>query len=117
MTSEAPAYTSNDVVTGMCLWEAFLNLAAGPDEGQEVSAEEAELQEEAENLLSDEGAFTMRNALVRLVAPCMEGWNDFRSGEPDGSEQFDWEWCPKFVRATMQDGSLEAAIAAEYRAD
>lgn len=114
ITTETPTFTASDMVTAMCLWQAFLDLSGGT---RKRGKAEKELRERADEMLSDEGAFTMRNALVRLVAPCMEGWNDFRSSEPDGSEQFDWEWCPKFVRAAMQDGSLEAAIAAEYRAD
>ena len=111
-TTETATFTATDVVTGMCLWEAFLALTNDVEDTGEAS-DDAE-RERADELLSDNGSFTVRNALVRLIAPCMDGWRKVTEHKPDGAMEFDWEWCPQFVRTAIQNGSLKAEIAAEY---
>lgn len=105
-------FTAADMVAGMCLWEAFLALTRKPVGNVDPGV--AALHRSANDILSDEGSFTVQNALVRLVVPCMAGWSGSSAERPDGPSEFDWEWCPKFVRTAMTDGSLEAAISAEH---
>lgn len=117
MISEDPTFTSSDVVTGMCLWEAFLLLARHPEDGEEIPEADEELRRKAEGMLSEEDPLTMRSAIARLIAPCTAGWREFVARDPGGEAQFDWDWCPRFMREAMRDGSLERAIAAEHVAD
>lgn len=135
-TQEAPTFTAANMVTGMCLWEALLALAASgrqhdeiedaivmadedddarsdasPDDGE---GSDEDLAAKAEEMLGDHGSFTLRAALVDLAKPCEEAWDAHIAGK-DTSEQFDWEWCPAFIKGSMRDGTLEAAIDGQYR--
>lgn len=132
MNSEPTTFGEDEVVTGMCLWEAMLDIARAPegetdgdgpvldeDEGDagaedDGDAPEADPQQIAAGMLDDNGSFTIRAALVDLVKPCQEGWAAERDAKGDDAGQFDWDWCPAFLRRAVVDGTMEAAIERQY---
>lgn len=127
-TQDAPTYTESNMITGICLWEAFLALTATPqddgddgDDGDEeatddtgTDATDADPTSVAGEMFDGHGSYTIRAALISLVKPCEEAWTAHSAGKDDG-EQFDWDWCPRFLRGAISDGSLAEAIEGQYR--
>lgn len=127
---QAPTYDGEGVVTGMCLWEAMLALAnpaeeegdepmidedADEHDGAGETSEAVDVAVTASDMLSDHGSFTVRSALVDLIKPCEEAWAAEREAKGDDAGQFDWDWCPAFLRQSILDGSMEEALERQYR--
>lgn len=96
-----PRFNDSQMVTAMCLWEAWLDLlgeAKNGDEDPDVKAGQA--------FVDEHGSFTIRSALVELVEACDDGWQALQALTDDDAPCFDWEWCPSFVRSCINNGTM-----------
>lgn len=74
-------FNEANLETGMCLWEAMLEISDRPD----VAAR-----------FNDVGTVAMRHAVMTLIADCERGWEEL-GDEQDRHAPYDWEWCPRFL--------------------
>jgi hypothetical protein len=98
-------FEEDAVMTGLCLWEAWLEFTTGTD------ADDAPLREELEQLREDHGTFTCRQAMIDLISSCdaaYEAAAALGGGEYGGA--FDWDFCPIFLREHVLDGRVRRAI-------
>lgn len=137
MSDETVTFTERNMITGMCLWEAFLDLTTvtpdtdadeegaspadgedeaenGDDAGAVASGDDGAVRDAASEMVGDHGSFTIRSALVDLIGRCEAEWEAHVQREGDNGDQFDWDWCPRFIRAVMTDGTLDAAVDRQY---
>jgi hypothetical protein len=98
---DAPRFNDSAMVTGMCLWEAFMEISRSDESS-------------AAKLLGEHGSFTIRGALVDLVEACDDGWQALNALTDDDAPVFDWEWCPDFLKACIKNGSMERALQGQY---
>jgi hypothetical protein len=88
--------TEANVETAMALWEAALELR------DELPA----LDEAWEEV----GTAQFRHTIIAMVPACEKAWEDARETETE-HEPYDWEHCPRFLRAQFADD--EAPICAQ----
>lgn len=76
-------FTTDDVFTAMCLWEAAVELKA---DSPRFAAYWDEI-----------GTVCMRYEVALLVKSCEATWSKKVIANPDISEAFDWGHCPSFL--------------------
>lgn len=109
----APTFTEDELVTAMCLWEAWLDLdAVLRAENPDPRAFEA--AQVAQDMEAGHGSFTVRAALVDLVKPCDDGWRAVGALTDDDAPVFDWEWCPRFLIDALANGMMRQALDNQY---
>lgn len=101
-------WTTANLETAMCLWEAALDLR---DRLPALSAE-----------WEAHGTVALRHRLISLVPACEKAWEDARAA---GTEQvpYDWEHCPAFlisefgplVERRSVDGPYRPHLAEAFR--
>ena len=92
--AELPAgvtFNEANLETGMCLWEAMLEIRDRPD----VAARFDEV-----------GTVAMRHAVMTLIADCEREWEEARDRDEDHSP-YDWEWCPAFLERNLARLGIE----------
>lgn len=78
-------FTEANLETGMCLWEAILEIRDRPD----VAA-----------AFEQHGTVAMRHATMTLITDCERGWQEGEARGDDNSP-YDWEWCPAFLERNL----------------
>lgn len=79
--SAGVTFSEANLETGMCLWEAMLEIRDRAD----IAAR-----------FEDVGTVAMRHAVMTLIADCEREWEAARNLDEDHSP-YDWEWCPSFL--------------------
>lgn len=112
MSMGRPHYSASQVMTGLCLWEAVLEIRNETDPISPPGAPTRDAKA-LDELFDAYGSFTMREATIRLIEDCDLAWD---AGEAMGEQQmsFDFEWCDIFVRGALNDGRLEAVLRGTY---
>jgi hypothetical protein len=101
-TENQTNFTEAEMITGMCLWEAWLELIVDrPAPMDEVYKTAIEMQD-------GNGAFAMRSVMLALVKDCDTAWEAADQLHEQGS--FDWDWCPSFVRGSLKSGRLAELV-------
>jgi hypothetical protein len=99
---QRPSFIDAEMITGMCLWEAWLELIVDrPAPMDQVYKTAIELQD-------GNGAFAMRSTMLALVRDCDTAWEAADQLDEQGS--FDWDWCPTFLRGAIESGRIEQLV-------
>lgn len=108
-----PTFTEDELVTAMCLWEAWLDLV-NLTRSSGVEPELLRAAQMAKQLQNEYGSFTIRGALADLVRSCDDGWRAVSALTDDDAPVFDWEWCPRFIQDALVNGMMRQAIDGQY---
>lgn len=100
-------FNEGEMVTGMCLWEAWMELTKDrPAPTDQVYALAIQLHDGI-------GAYGMRSVMSDLVRDCDAAW-DAASKLEQAPDSFDWDFCPNFLRGAVLNGRIEQLIAKQY---
>ncbi|MGA1853014.1 hypothetical protein VH570_19460 [Sphingobium sp. HT1-2] len=92
--AEMPAgvtFNEANLETGMCLWEAMLEIRDRHD----VAAR-----------FNDVGTVAMRHAVMPLIGDCEREWEEL-GDKQDQHAPYDWEWCPAFLERNLSRLGVE----------
>jgi hypothetical protein len=96
-------FTDAEMITGMCLWEEWLELITNRP------APVDEIRKMATDLQDGHGAFAMRSVMLQLVRDCDSAWEAADKLQDQGS--FDWDFVPRFIAGALKSGRI-AELAA-----
>jgi hypothetical protein len=106
---DQPQWTSDEVHTAMCLWEAWLEL-----ENQQALGKETELAIEMQRLREAHGTCSLRLMLVSAVKDCDIAWEAYEALQGD-SICFDWEFVPEFLAGQVLEGRFSDDNVHQWR--
>jgi hypothetical protein len=101
------AFDESEVMTALCLWEAWLTLEQGD------LAEQADLRAKMEELRDANGSFCMRQAMIDITRDCDTAWEAAEALGYD--ESFDFDFCYEFLIGWINDGRLADRIMQQYQ--
>ena len=86
-------FTQGEAYTAMCLWE---EVTAG------LAKADAELGDAPWTQYRDRnGTADLRDEVLGLAPACEAAWNAMTDDQQEGAGAFDWEFCPKWLRESV----------------
>lgn len=84
-------YTTANIETAMCLWEAYVDGTLSED-----------AKAKAEAYRQERGTPQLRHAIMSAIEPCEKAWEAGRDTDTE-CEPYDWEHCPHFLSRWIID--------------
>lgn len=106
--SEKP-FTAGEVTTGLCLWEAWLDLIKCIEsvndnvlwDDKTTAAKAATIQENA-------GTWDCRGMMVGAIRDCDKAWTVANGLEANGFDgSFDWDFVPAWLAGAIESGRFD----------
>lgn len=102
---ERPQWTTDEVHTAMCLWEAYQELQGSGD---------YDLRKQLDAIREAHGTCSLRLLLIDMVKDCDIAW-EAKAALNGDAESFDWDFVPEFLAGQVRSGRLTADAAHQWQ--
>jgi hypothetical protein len=107
----------NEVMTALCLWEAWLVFETIGFTKKEKGEEPGETCTVLEELRGNHGSFVCRQLMIDLAPDCDKVWEALSALLGDGDPPcwcWDFEFVPEFLAQSAANGLLDKLLDRQY---
>ena len=112
-------YDDGEVLTSLCLWEAWLMMedTTCTDSASDETRAEVEAVKLAQQTIRDgHGSFVLRQAMIDLTLTIEQLWEATQALSNDDPPCFDFDFVPAQLQAMIMDGRVDQVIQCQYGA-
>lgn len=109
-------FDDGQVLTALCLWEAWLDFEAIGYAKQQKGEEPGNTYTVLNELRENHGSFCCRQMMIDITPDCdaaFEAARALHGGEYP--EAFDFEFCPNFLAGAAASGLLDEKMQLQYQ--
>jgi CHAD domain-containing protein len=99
-----PVYSTSEVLTGMCLWEAWADLTVSMGDG---FSEETAIAHHAVKIQETMGSWHCRDLTASCIRDVEEAWHLADTLNEGDNGEFDWEFVPAWLNGAIASGRFD----------